>query len=145
MYLYFEGYTPWKVLGVQKWSYLYNASKLNRFFTVWDLIFFNRWHVWWGNSEIIRDANWSVSWPIVFGLSFAWLFSGIGLLSGMNIARLVTYVWICIYFIMISLNQATARYLLPILPFVYIVSFDFLYGQIQFVYSYLKYNRKSWL
>ncbi len=133
--IYFEGYTPWKMLGVQKWSYLYNTSKLNRFFTVWDLVFFNRWHVWWGNQEVIRDTNWNISWPVTFGLSIAWLFSHIRSFFKISIAKQLLYAWIIVYFIMISLNQATARYLLPILSFVYIVSFDLLYDAIRYVYS----------
>ena len=32
--IYYRGYTPWSVLGIAKWSYIYNVSKLNRFYGV---------------------------------------------------------------------------------------------------------------
>lgn len=126
--IYFHGYTPWSVLGIQKWSYLYNVSKLNRFFTVWDLIFFNRWHVWWGDQPVIRDANWHSSWPVLFGLSWFWILKHTRSFFHLPNAQQILYVWTITYFIMISLNQASARYLLPILPFTYILTADVVYG-----------------
>ncbi|MBI3576803.1 glycosyltransferase family 39 protein [Candidatus Gottesmanbacteria bacterium] len=126
--IYYRGYTPWNVLGIQKWSYIYNMSKLNRFLTVWDLIFFNRWHVWWGDQPVIHDANWHISWPVLFGLSWVWILKHTRSFFRLSHAQQIVYLWTIAYFIMISLNQSSARYLLPILPFTYILSADVLCG-----------------
>ncbi len=126
--IYYHGYTPWNVLGIQKWSYLYNVSKLNRFFTVWDLIFFNRWHVWWGDQPVIHDANWHISWPVLFGLSWIWILKHTRSFFRLSNAQQIVYLWTIAYFIMISLSQSSARYLLPILPFTYILTADVLCG-----------------
>ncbi len=126
--IYYRGYTPWNVLGIQKWSYIYNMSKLNRFFTVWDLIFFNRWHVWWGDQPVIHDANWHISWPVLFGLSWIWIAKHTRSFFHLSNAQQIVYLWTIAYFIMISLNQSSARYLLPILPFTYILTADVLCG-----------------
>lgn len=126
--IYYRGYTPWSVLGIAKWSYIYNVSKLNRFFTVWDLIFFNRWHVWWGDQPVIHDANWHFSWPVLFGLSWIWILNHTRSFFRLSKAAQIVYLWTIMYFIMISLNQSSARYLIPILPFAYIFAADVLCG-----------------
>ena len=43
-------------------------------------------------------------------------------------AAQIVYLWTIMYFIMISLNQSSARYLIPILPFAYIFAADVLCG-----------------
>jgi hypothetical protein len=120
MRMYLDGYTIIEILKVQKWLYWYHNSKINRFFTIWPLIFLNRWYVWWGESPIIKDTNWTISWPIIIGSA---LISSIFVLRSFvktnNPALHISVMSILAYALFMSLGQATARYLLPFLPMCY--------------------------
>lgn len=116
-----SGYSPLEILKVQKWLFWYHESKINRLFTIWPLIFLNKWYVWWGSEPIIQDSNWSVLWPVTIGI---FLFETIRKL----VARTMRYhnvVWdlvfycMLVYSVFISVGQANARYLLPLLSLAY--------------------------
>jgi len=124
-----SGYSPLEIVKVQKWLFWYHESKINGLFTIWPLIFFNKWYVWWGNAPIISDANWSITWPII---------TGIFLLETVRriIKKAISYhntVWdlffysLLTYSFFLSAGQANARYLLPLLAFGYPFSSSLLY------------------
>lgn len=115
-----DGYSLIQVLKVQKWLYWYQAGKQNRLFLIWPLIFANRWYVWWGESPVSFDPNWSVSWPIMIGTGLLASFRILtGYLKKANSALLLSSLSIPAYCIFISMGQPSARYLLPILPICY--------------------------
>lgn len=120
--MFMAGYSLMQVLKVQKWLYWYQNGKINHLFTIWPLIFFNQWHVWWGNTPVIHDASWVLSWPIVIGSG---LIGTAGVLY-QAIKKMMPAVQICAlsiasYCAFISLGQPSARYLLPLLLLCYIM------------------------
>jgi hypothetical protein len=118
-----DGMTPVDILKIQKWIFWYNQSKINRFFTIWPLIFQNRWYVWWGPEETISDKSWNLSWPVLFGGSFIYQAKALIMrFKGYPIIMQMIIIWTLIYFILMSLSQASARYLLPVMPYVYLMT-----------------------
>lgn len=127
--MFIEGYNIIQVLLVQKWLYWYQSGKRSGLFTIWPLIFMNKWYVWWGDVPVIQDQSWSVSWPISIG---AGLLASIRILiAPIKKSRPSGYligVSIIAYSVFMSMGQASARYLLPILPFCYVMGGWILYG-----------------
>ena len=118
--MFMDGYTAIEVLKVQKWLYWYQNGKLNHLFTIWPLIFLNKWYVWWGEIPIIQDASWVMSWPIVIGSGIAASLYGVSsILKKLDPAIQISALCIIAYSVFISLGQASARYLLPFLPICY--------------------------
>jgi hypothetical protein len=118
--LLMSGSSPVDVFRVQKWIYWYYSGRHGGVLTVWPLIFFNRWHVWWGEVPVLKDPAWTLSWPAATGIG---LVSVPGLVSGIqrkgNPAAHLTALCIVSYSVFMSMGQASARYLLPFLPFCY--------------------------
>jgi hypothetical protein len=128
MRMFFDHYTVIQVIKVQKWLYWYHSSKINRIGTIWPLIFLNRWYVWWGNTPVIKDQNWSLSWPVVIGTT---LVACVRVLFAPRkksnpMIQLCAIAVVC-YSIFMSLGQASARYLIPVLPFGYALTAWLLY------------------
>ena len=120
--MFMNGYTLLQVLLVQKWLYWYQNGKRSGLFTIWPLIFMNKWYVWWGNVPVIGDANWSVSWPVSIGIGV--IASIRTLLQSIKKSQPSLYlVAVCIiaYALFMSMGQASARYLLALLPFCYVM------------------------
>lgn len=113
---------PLKVLGIQKWILWYHQSKLTSLFTIWPLIYFNRWQTWWGDFAIIEDSQWWFIWPILFTISFITLL--LYAIKKLKVDKRLEaiLIWFLTYSILISLAQASSRYLIPILPFLYLIS-----------------------
>lgn len=134
--MFADGYTLLEVLKVQKWLYWYYGGKLNHFFTVWPLVFLNRWYVWWGEVPVIKDASWSVSWPIVIGGGLGGsIYATWTIFKKTSPAVQLAALTILAYGVFISLGQASARYLLPFLPMCYSMVMWIVYkvGKRQFV------------
>lgn len=111
---------PFKILSIQKWIYHYHSSKLTSVFTVWPLIFCNRWQTWWADQTIIQDPQWWLGLPILFTASF--LVSFINWRRKLKDEKMaVILIWFLTYSVFISFSQANIRYLLPILPFLYLI------------------------
>ena len=121
--MFMDGYNIIEVLKVQKWLYWYQGGKQNRLFTIWPLIFLNRWYVWWGETPISKDPNWSFSWPVVIGSG---ILASIRMLTmSIKTAKPVSHLCglsVLSYAVFMSLGQPSARYLLPILPICYPIS-----------------------
>ena len=177
--VFFYGYSLRSVFGIQKWIFLYHSSKLTHFFTVWPLIFLNRWYVWWGDKPVLREIHWQISWPIITTIAFLVIIfyfkkgeyhpvSGVdeadtnksphggvqsetenhGLLPvGIYFLKRLPrkkeiepiMFWILCYSLFISFAQANSRYLIPLLPFLYLVSF---HGMNEALKKLLKNKRK---
>jgi hypothetical protein len=126
--LFWDNYTIIEILKVQKWLYWYQAGKVNRLFTIWPLIFLNRWYVWWGETSILKDSHWSLSWPVAIGIALIACLRVVFTVRQKNrpLLDMCAISAIC-YFVFMSLGQASARYLLPILPICYVLSAWILY------------------
>jgi Dolichyl-phosphate-mannose-protein mannosyltransferase len=112
-----SGYSPLEILKVQKWLFWYHESKINRFFTIWPLIFLNKWYVWWGTEPIIKEAQWSVLWPVTTGIFLVEIVRKLyrRAISYHNGVWDVFFYSMLVYLFFMSMGQANARYLLPFL------------------------------
>ncbi len=116
-----------KPFAVQKYILSYHSSKFIKAFTVWDLLFFNRWHTWWGEQKITTDVNWIILWPISSILSFS-----IIVLSALKKIKIlpqeeVIFLWVFLYLCMLSVGYTSVRYFLPLIPFLYVLALSLLY------------------
>ena len=129
------GYTLNKFLGIQKWVFLYHKSFLILPFSVWPLLLFNRWYVWFGGKPVIADGQWSVSWPIVTILSFATTILYLLKKIPKNNAVEVLMCWVVVYMLFLSTGQTFSRYFVILIPILYIIT---VYG----ITSLFKHTRK---
>lgn len=91
---------------------------------VWDLIFFNRWHTWWG-AGVISTPTWWLGWPISITLSLL----SLPILKLTRLYRqkhLPPYLWLVLCLLMFSFEAIYPRHLLIILPASYLLSFKLL-------------------
>lgn len=124
------------VFGIQKYIYYYHKSQLNLPFSFWDLLMFNRWHTWWGTRAITTDPQWFFIWPISTLLTGAFVL--LGLLKKMSVSEpeKIILIWIIVYSMFLSLGHTSTRYFMPLLPFLYIISIDFLLKLSKLIHSY---------
>ena len=113
------------ILGVQKYIYSYHQAQLSLPFSFWDLIFFNRWHTWWGTKMITSDPQWIVLWPISMILTFIYFLAGIFKKISISEPEKILIIWIMAYSLFLSLGEASTRYFTPLLPFAYIIATSF--------------------
>lgn len=108
-------------LGIQKWVFLYHKSQLILPFTIWPLLLFNKWYVWYGDKPIISDPQWRISWPIVTVGAFITI--GLYLLRKIKHTREIEAImaWSVLYILFFSIGQVTARYLVIYIPVLYLV------------------------
>lgn len=128
---FLHGYTIIDFIGFQKWILLYDKSKLLYPFSIWRLVFFNEWQTWWGDMSVIKASDWQFIWPLFIGLSFL---SGISIVRNYRLVRpaeMVLFLWFLINGVYLSLGIASSRFLLPILPIVYILGLKVVINFIQ--------------
>lgn len=94
---------------------------------VWDMIFFNRWHTWWGNLDIVPIDLWRFTWPVIFGIS---IFSFILFIFRRGSLKYILslYLWLVISMLLYSFETVYPRHLLFIFPVAYLLSLMTLTG-----------------
>jgi hypothetical protein len=122
-----ESHSIIKPFSVQKYIFTYQSSKFIEIGTVWDLLFFNRWHTWWGDRSISPDPNWILVWPVSTILAMTLGIGGIFKKIKLSDRELVLFLWVCCYLVMLSVGYSSTRYFLPLLPFLYILAFSFIF------------------
>lgn len=124
-----EGYPINRFLGIQKWIFLYNKGHVTQPFTIWPLLFLNKWFVWFGDKPIISDPQWLITWPLIASVS---IITAIISFIKKNIKKeaVILVFWIVIYLILMSFVQISARYFIILIPFLYLVS---IYGIEQYI------------
>ena len=132
-----DGYSLWQILGVQKYLFYYHQTKLENFFSFWDLILFNRWHTWWGDRSIIHDNTWFIAWPMAVFSTFSFLIASFMKIVRMNEEEKFLSIWVVIYCGLLSIGNSTTRYFLPLVPVLYILMVSFL-ARIIYLYIFLK-------
>jgi len=129
-----SGYSPLEILGIQKYIFVYHKAKFVLPFTVWDLLLFNKWHTWWGNKAILSDREWNILWPFStvssFGLGLFFIYKKIKI----SPAEQIIILWILGYMAMLSVGYVSTRYFLPLIPFLYILSFSFIVKIVKIFY-----------
>ena len=122
------GYSLRSFFGIQKYVYLYHKSQLILPLSVWPLILFNKWYVWFGPQSVISDPQWIITWPIITILSIlTTIFYLFGKIQK-NREVEILMAWSVFYLLFLSIGQISSRYLIILLPILYVVS---LYGIIK--------------
>lgn len=123
-----------RFLGIQRWIFEYNQGHVTQPFSIWPLILVNKWYVWFGNKPVISDPQWLITWPIITVFSIITIF--INLIRKFSKREVeIIFFWIIFYFSLMSFVQATARYFVILIPFLYLV---FVYGVEQYIIKALK-------
>lgn len=130
-----DGYPFSKFLGIQKWIFLYNSGHLMKPFSMWPLMYLNKWYVSLGKQQAISfDSQWLISWPIITTISLITVaVYFVKKLSKREIEPLLF--WVISYLLLMSLVDASARYFVILLPILYMIS---LYGIIELM-KFLKF------
>ncbi len=109
-----------RFFGVQKWMYSFHLNKFNfqpdKFF---GLVLFNKWHNP-GSSGANFSVDWQVTWPLIFTNSLVIL-----LLRRKSLSKdwnmIPIAFWVVVYSLSVVNSNVVPRYLIPILPFWYIM------------------------
>lgn len=118
---FLNGYSLVDFLKFQKWIFQYQQSKLLYPFSVWRLLLFNQWQTWWGDQRILHTDDWQITWPILTLLPLSFFIVPIRKSTGKNFPIKLLLLWIGIYAGFLSLGVISTRFLLPLLPVLYIV------------------------
>lgn len=123
---FLDGYTFGDFLKFQKWIFLYQQSKLIFPLSFWQLAILNRWQTWWGDTRVAKANDWSALWPIAVLMPFITLlfFKMKRLFMDDEIKLLL--LWGLLYETFLSLGITATRFLLPLLPILYILLFSVL-------------------
>ncbi|OGG24465.1 hypothetical protein A3A79_04755 [Candidatus Gottesmanbacteria bacterium RIFCSPLOWO2_01_FULL_43_11b] len=119
---FLNGYSLWDFLGFQKWILTYQQSKLIFPFSFWKLMFLNQWQTWWGDMAVHKAEDWFWTWPIIVLVPFILL---IMKRKKFNDGMLVLVLWVFVYEIFLSSGIVVTRFLLPLIPILYILSVQF--------------------
>lgn len=124
-----NGYPLNKFLGIQKWIFAYNSGHLMKPLSIWPLLLFNKWYQSFGKQIVSSDSQWLISWPLITIISFI---GGLLCLFKKICKREVEplFFWIISYLLLMSFIDANARYLVILIPILYMTA---LYGIIEFV------------
>lgn len=90
-------------------------------FQVWDMIFNNRWHTWWGNMDILSIDLWRFTWPVVFTIGIFSVFVFAYRKIEPN-TYLALYLWLIISLLLYSFESVYPRHLLYVFPTAYILT-----------------------
>ena len=129
------GYNIHNFLGIQKWVFLYHKSQLILPFSIWPLILFNKWYVWFGSMPVISDSQWLITWPIITVSTITTALLGILRRIKINENLWVLIAWAILYFAFFSFGQISSRYFVILIPILYIIS---LYGVVSIYKIYKK-------
>lgn len=106
-------------LGVQKWVLnFYSTGAKANFGSVWEMLILGRWQTWWGSTVTVNE--WQIMWPISFLLS---LFCFYLIIKERKFNKCALFlIWGFIYLLFLSTLPVFPRYLLLVVPFLYILS-----------------------
>lgn len=127
------GYNLKQFIGIQKWVFLYHKSQLILPFTIWPLILFNKWYVWYGSKPVISDSQWFFTWPILLISSL--VTSALYFLKKIKKKKEVEVliIWVIFYILFFSIGQITTRYLIIYIPILYLITFYLLENTFIFI------------
>lgn len=117
-----EGSPVLHVFGIQKYMFIYHQEQLSSPFSYWDLLFFNRWHTWWGSRAIIHDSQWVFFWPVATSVIVIYFVLYLMKKVPYNPLEKVLLSWVLFYSLLLSLGDTSTRYFLPLTPFLYILA-----------------------
>ncbi len=112
-----------RLLGVQKYIYVYHQGKFHFDpLALFDLLLFNRWHVGWEHT-IKPSVDWQMTWPILVVLT-AIFFVRLKIKHFQSpVEIMVIGCWVITYLVFLCFGTVITRYLIPVLPGMYLLSF----------------------
>lgn len=116
----FDNYSLFKFLGIQKYVFFYHKSQLIHPFSIWPLLFFNKWYVWFGDKPVISDAQWRLTWPITTSLSI--LSTALIFLRNTKVTVIPLILWVMAYLLFFSFGQVASRYFIILIPVMYVIA-----------------------
>lgn len=119
---FFYGESFIRILGVQKYIYSYHSGKFHfNPFAFFDLLLLNRWHVTWENT-IKPSVDFQLTWPLLLILSLIAINKIFFQKKGDLQIKVVSF-WFIIYSVFLFFGTLLTRYLIPVLPAMYLLSF----------------------
>lgn len=118
-------------IGIQKWVFLYHKSQLILPFSIWPLMMFNKWYVWFGDKPIISDSQWQITWPIITICSFVIIILYILQRIRQNLQVEILMAWVFCYFLFFSFGQITSRYFVILIPILYLITIYGIYELVE--------------
>ena len=132
--LFFDGWSLYKVLSVQKWILWYHQGHFHHLFTVWPFIYLKRWYVWYGDRAWVEVDQWNPLWPVFVTLALVFSLLVTAKSAGLFKKRLkwlnssdktlVLSLWFCLYLGFLSVSNANIRYIYYLLPTAYLLGFQ---------------------
>lgn len=122
--IFLEGENLHRFFGIQKWIWGFHSS--GKFLvppgSIWQLIFLKRWITWWADRRPLPAPDWQITWPISIFISL--LTAAAIIMRKITITKeaQIVLIWIIMSLVSLSFGISYPRYLLPILPFAYIIS-----------------------
>jgi len=118
---FLNGYSFADFIGFQKWIFLYQQSKLIFPLSFWRLMLLNEWQAWWGDRSLQTTSDWTILWPLLILLPFVFVILAYFRKFIMHPFARLLLLWIFVYEIFLSTGAVVTRFLLPLLPILYIV------------------------
>lgn len=88
-------------------------------FEIFRIIFAGRWREWYGTRGLIPAPGWSLAWPVSLALT---AIAAATKTFRTHMAVSLHFTWVIFYLVFISLRLVFPRYLLPILPSLYLLA-----------------------
>lgn len=112
------GHNLRQFLGLQKWILtFYEGGAKGIPQSVWQMLLSGKWPTWWGTVENVGE--WSILWTISFFAVIYYLYKVIP--KRRQYKSVLFAFWIIAYLIFLTFVPVWPRYLLVILPFMYIL------------------------
>lgn len=92
---------------------------------IFRIIMTGQWRTWWGDKGVVTSPFWSPLWA--FSL-LASIYAGLSKRLRANTGLFIHLIWVCFALIFISLRLVFPRYLLPVLPSMYLLLVYALYS-----------------
>lgn len=113
------GHNLREFLGLQKWIFtFYETGAKGTPGAVWQILLSGKWPTWWGQVESVSE--WNILWPLSLVAVVYYLSTVIS--KRRQYRSSLFGLWILAYLIFLSLIPVFPRYLLLILPFMYILA-----------------------
>lgn len=116
---FFLGHTVKQFLGVQKWILnFYAVGAKGNIIDVFQMLIIGKWSTWWEKTDAFV-SEWQITWPLLF-ISFIAV-SIFTIKKRKRDTILLLHLWVGIYIIFLMIVPVFPRYLLVVLPFLYII------------------------
>lgn len=120
---FIEKVTLQRFFDLQIFAVKYQRSHLPNYpkFEIWRLLLFNSWRTWWGNEPFISVPYFQLLWPI--STLSAVSVSLLAILKKIKLEKeiILILLWCFLYLAFSSFHVLFPRYLLLLLPFMYLI------------------------